>query len=128
MLDPLGLHTPGVRSLQIWYDESVSFKARGESNEDRLGMGEYRTPLVEQIVDAELNPPSDDPAKRTVVMVDNIVYEKWVVKLQGIVWDRWYWWWKACGLKDDPYLLKCHCITLESCSTISDSDCLEKKE
>jgi phenylpyruvate tautomerase PptA (4-oxalocrotonate tautomerase family) len=49
---------------------------------------EDRTSLVQEIVNAELDASFDDPSKRTVVVIHDIVDKKWVVELQMLAWDR----------------------------------------
>ncbi len=44
---------------------------------------ENGSPFVEHVVDAELDATSDYPAQGTIVVVHNIVYEKWIVELQS---------------------------------------------
>ena len=46
-----------------------------------LGVCEDRATLVQKIVNTELDPSFDDPAERAVVMIDDVVDEKRIVKL-----------------------------------------------
>ncbi len=47
-------------------------------------MLEYRSSLVEQQVDAELDTALDYPAERAVVVIGNVVDEKRIIEAAGV--------------------------------------------
>lgn len=53
---------------------------------DALGMLKYRSSSVQQVIYAELDASFHDPAQRAVMVVGNIIDQKWVVK--SIRFDR----------------------------------------
>ena len=43
-------------------------------------MVEHRTPFVKKQVNTKLDARFDDPAQGSVIMIDCIIYEEWIIK------------------------------------------------
>lgn len=78
------------RVLIFWYNDDsepmiifMSIPHKTTLFEDLLRMLEHWTALVEQQVNAEFDSAFDDPAKRTIVMICDIIDEKWIVEAVG---------------------------------------------
>jgi hypothetical protein len=69
-------------------------------------MVEHRPPLVQHVVDAELDPAADDPAEGAVVVVHDVVDDEGVVELQLRDWARGgeEWGVEVRGLEGEPDL------------------------
>lgn len=52
---------------------------------DILGVCEDRTSLVQQIVNTELDASLDDPSKRTVMMIGDVVDQERIIESQRLV-------------------------------------------
>ena len=46
-------------------------------------MSKNRTSFIQQIVYTKFDAAFYDPAKRPIVVIDDIVYQEWVVELKG---------------------------------------------
>jgi hypothetical protein len=85
---------------------------------DRLCMMEHGSSLVQQVIDTELDPAFDYPAERTVVVIHDIIHQKWVVESFWVGWGWSYCWGVyVCRLKGSPDLLEGHWCILHDIST-----------
>lgn len=78
-----------------------------------LCMGEYWAAFVEEVVDAELEAASDDPAECAVVVVNHVIDEKRVIELERESWGVGHWRSKVSLLEDVPEGVDAHELVLE---------------
>lgn len=71
-------------------------------------MCKYWTSLIQQIIHAEFDASFDDPAERTVVMVNDIVDKERVIKIEFRyeIWRGWDLRREFTGLKGNPSLFE----------------------
>lgn len=78
-----------------------------------LSVIKYRTALVKQIIDAELDPRLDCPPQRPIVVIGHVIYDERIIGPQLKRWlDIRTPWIHVTRLKGEPDLLKRHPLGL----------------
>jgi hypothetical protein len=73
-----------------------------------------RATLVEQVINAELDPRFYGPPQRPIVMIRHVIYDEWIIRSQLKWWlcVQTPWVQVAC-LKREPNILKGHPLDLK---------------